>query len=137
LPEKLQHTFTFTDLTLKYSQATKSYVSIGKIGIGNMGELQVNKYVDGRIELVQKRGGDRLTIYLELSPSEWYFFYYSNGVMQALSSKREWNDIIINTNADDRQLKAKDGEKAYSYYISTISRKDKFLKKTGEDLDED
>ncbi len=137
LPEKLAHTISFTDLTLKYNHSTKSYVSIGKIGIGTMGELQINKYVTGRVELSQKRSGDRLTIYIEISPSEWYFFYYSAGVMQALSSKREWNDIIINTNADDRQLKAKDGEKAYSYYISTISRKDKFLKKTGDDLDEE
>ena len=89
-------------------------------------------FQEGHVELIQKRGGDRLTMYFELAPSEWYFFYYYNGLMQAFSSNKIWNDIIINTDSEKRKLKAKDGEKAYHYYISTSSKKKKFLQKMGD-----
>ena len=49
--------------------------------------------------------------------------------MQAISSFKEFNDYITNAKADSRQISAKDGQKAYSYYISTAKRKDAFLKK--------
>jgi hypothetical protein len=135
LPEKLEHTITFSDLTLKYNKATKSYVSQGKIGISTIGKAQVNKYVNGKMELSQKRSGDRLTFYLDVG-TDWFFFDYYNGLMSVFSSKKEWNDIIINTKDENRELKAKDGEKAYRFYISTTSRKDKFLKKISEGGDE-
>ncbi len=136
LPEILEHTISFTDLTLKYNETRKSYVSEGKIGIGVIGKTQINKYVNGRVEMSQKRSGDRLTVYLEVSSGEWYFFDYYNGIMYAISSNKEFNDIIINTKAEDREVKAGDGEKRYSYQLSTSSRKDKFLKNTGGDTDE-
>lgn len=137
MPEKLEHTITFSDLTLKYNKATRTYLSVGKIGISSIGKTQVNKYVNGKIEMVLKRGSEKLTIYLEVSSGEWYFFTYSNGLMQAISSNKEWNDIIINTKADDRQLSAKGGEKSYNYYISTTSRKDKWLKKMNQNSGEE
>lgn len=130
MPEKLIHTFTFVDVNFSYNKITKSYVSEGKIGISMLGKTQINRYVDGRIELQLRRGGDRLTFYLEVEPSVWFFFSYANGLMQAFSSEKAFNDFIINANPESRQLSAKDGEKAYSYYISTQRRKDAFLKKT-------
>ena len=87
------------------------------------------------MELSQKRSGDRLTFYLDVG-TDWFFFDYYNGLMSVFSSKKEWNDIIINTKDENRELKAKDGEKAYRFYISTTSRKDKFLKKISEGGDE-
>lgn len=135
LPEKLEHTITFSDLTLKYNEKTKSYISQGKIGISTVGKIQVNKYVDGKMELSQKRSGDRLTFYLDIG-SDWFFFDYYNGLMSVFSSKKEYNDIVINTKDEDRELKAKDGEKAYRFYISTTSRKNKFLKKINDGSEE-
>lgn len=136
VPELLSHTITFSDLTLKYSDKTKTYLSQGKIGIASINKTQINKYVKGYIELTQKRGGDRLTFYFELG-QKWYFFDYYNGLMSVFSSAKEWNDIIINTKAENRELKAKDGEKFYRFYISSSARKDKFLKKIASGIDDD
>ena len=135
VPELLSHTITFSDLTLKYSDKTKTYVSQGKLGIGSINKTQIHKYVNGHIELTQKRGGDRLTIYLDLG-QKWYFFDYYNGLMSVFSSAKEWNDIIINTKAENRELKAKDGEKFYRFYISSSARKDRFLKKIASGIDD-
>lgn len=129
-PDKLIHTITFIDLNLEFNKELKSYVSVGPIGIGSIGKTQINRYVEGRLELQMRRGGDRLTFYLEVEPSLWFYFSYQNGLMQAFSSEKEFNDFIINAKPESRQLSAKDGEKAYSYYISTARRKDAFLKKT-------
>jgi hypothetical protein len=130
VPDPLVHTITFIDMNLVYNKDSKSYVSTGPIGIGSFGKNQVNRYVSGRLELQLRRGGDRLSFYLEVEPSVWYYFSYANGLMQAFSSDKIFNDFIINTKAENRSISAKDGEKAYSYYISTARRKDAFLKKT-------
>lgn len=128
-PKELEHTITFTDIKFIFNPATKSYVSEGKIGINTIGKHQINRYVDGKIELQLRRGGDRLSFYVETSPNNWFYFNYANGLMQAISSFKEFNDYITNAKADSRQISAKDGQKAYSYYISTAKRKDAFLKK--------
>jgi hypothetical protein len=130
VPEMLIHTITFVDLNLEYNKETKSYISVGQIGIGSIGRNQINRYVEGRLEIQMRRAGDRLTFYLEIEPSVWFFFSYQNGLMQAFSSEKAFNDYIINAKPEARQLSARDGEKAYSYYISTVRRKEAFIKKT-------
>lgn len=137
-PSNLEKTITFTDITFQYNKKTRSYVSKGKIGIGWIGSEQIYKYVDGIIELTQRRGGDRLTMYFSVG-SDWFFFDYANNSMLAISSIKEWNDLIINTKPEQRELKSKDNEPAYNYYIAPISRKNRFLKKhmEGENLKEE
>lgn len=129
MPEELVHTMVFTDLTLKYNAVTRSYTSVGDIGIGSIGETQINRYVEGKVELIQKRGGDRLTIYLELARGEWYFFEYKAFNMRAFSSNKEWNQIIIDTDSDKRMIKADKDGKQYTYYVSSKAAKKKFLRK--------
>lgn len=128
-PDLLDHTFTLVDVNFVYNPSTRSYVSVGQIGIGSLGKNQVNRYVNGAIEIQLRRGGDRLQMYLEVSPSEWFYFNYANGLMQGFSSINAFNEAITNTKAEDRALKAKDDERAYSYWVSTLRRKDAFLKK--------
>jgi len=127
-PSKLKKTITFTNLTMQYNRKTRSFVSTGKIGIGWIGDEQIYKYVDGKIELIPRKSGDKLTIYLTIG-SDWFFFDYGNGSMLALSSIKEWNDLIVNTKSENRELKAKDNEPAYQYYVAPLSRKNKFVKK--------
>ena len=68
-PDELKKTFVFSDLKMHWNKDTRSYTSGGKIGVGNINKTQVNKFVDGRIEIIKKRGGDILNIYLELDPN--------------------------------------------------------------------
>lgn len=136
MPDKLKYTITFIDLNLKFDPATKSYISVGPIGIGTIGETQINKYVQGVLQLQLRRGGDRLTFYLEPEPSVWFYFSYSAGLMQAISSEKQFNDFIVNTKPEARQLQSRGDQPAYSYYISTVRRKDAFLKKTASEEDE-
>ncbi len=130
-PDELKCAIFFNDLNMKWDSRTRSYLSSGKLGIGNINKTQVNKYVDGRLQIVKKRGGDILNIYMELDGSNWYFFSYSRGLMQAISSNESFNNIIKELKTDKRQMKTEKGQAAYQFGLSTLRKKDEFVKKTG------
>jgi hypothetical protein len=132
LPDELRKTFFLTDVKMKWNKDTRSYSSIGKIGIGNIDKTQINKYVDGKIELAKKRGGDVLNIYLEIDANNWYYFNYTRGTMLSVSSNESYNTILKELKADKRE-KAGDKDKNepnYYYNICPPSKKTQFLRKS-------
>lgn len=128
IPKEIKTTIFFSDLKLKWDSKARSYFSEGKIGIGNIGDYQINKYVDGHIVLTKKRSGNVLTMYLQLDDGWWYYFEYARGVMRVVSSIDEYNLIISSTKPDDRRLKAEKGKKPYSYYPTNVNIVKKFLR---------
>ena len=128
-PKELNKTMFLNDVKLKWNPDTRSYQSTGKIGIGNIYKDQVNRMVEGNIELIKKRGGDVLNIYFELDGKNWYFFSYSRFVMQAISSDEEFNNIIKETKPDKRKLKQEKGKPQYSYMPSSKRKKTDFQRR--------
>ncbi len=136
-PSELKHTLLLTDVQFKWDSETKSYISQGPIGIGSINKAQINKYVNGYIEIVKKRSGDEITVYLEPEESEWYFFNYRRGIMQIISSDKIFNEIIRETKPEDRKMKTKGKEMSYSYTLSSLRKKKSFLKKFQPDVIEE
>ncbi len=128
-PEELRHTFFFSDIKFIWNQKTRSYTSSGLLGLGGIYKNQFNKYVNGYIEIEKQRSGDAISIYLEVSSSEWYFFNYKRGIMQVISSNEEFNKIIKETKSKDKSIEVKKGETPYSYTISTVKKKESFVNK--------
>ena len=128
MPESFKKTLVFNDLKMKWNNESKSYQSFSKIGISNIYSKQINKYVDGKVELIKKRSGDILTIYLEINQNNWYFFSYTRGVMQAISSNVEFNTAITETKPDKRKSKAEKGQEPYQFMYSTERKKTDFLR---------
>jgi len=129
MPNELLHTLVFTDLKLKWNDSTSSYISDGLIGLGNINKKQINKSVEGYIELVKKRSGDILTIYLQATEDKWYFFSYQRGLMQAISSNEDFNTIVKEVKAAKRKMKAEKGKAPYQYIISSVRKKKSFVQK--------
>ena len=129
LPEELKKALVFNDVKFKWDDVNKRYKSFSKIGISNIGKEQVNKYVDGKIEIVKKRSGDILNIYLEIDKNNWYFFNYTRGMMQAISSDADFNTIIQETKPDKRKAKAEKGQEPYQFMYSSDKKKIDFLRK--------
>jgi hypothetical protein len=129
LPNELEHSIFFNNVDFIWNKETKAYQSIGDIGIGNINDKQVNKNIKGKIELDKKRSGNRLTMYLEIDKSTWFFFEYHHGVMFARSSIDEFNTIITETKEDKREFKDPLKKNPYSYILSPRSKKTKFLKR--------
>lgn len=133
VPKSLDKTLVFNDLKMRWNDDSKSYRSFGKLGLSNIKNKQINKYVEGKVELVKKRSGDILTIYIEIDRNNWYFFSYTRGIMQAVSSNADFNSAIIDTKPDKRKSKIKGkGKQPYQYMYSTQRKKKDFLRKFDE-----
>jgi hypothetical protein len=129
-PSELQHTLFIADVKFKWNYATRSYVSVGPIGIGSIGKEQINRYVDGYIEIERKRTGDVLNIYLEMgNGKDWYFFNYRNNLMQTISSNTTYNDIIRELKDGERTVKEDKKGEEYTFIISNLRKKTDFLRR--------
>ena len=79
LPKEFTYELLLNDVKLFWNEATSSFRSSGKIGIGFIGPQPVNVYVDGYIEIQRRRSGDMIDIYLKADQSTWYYFSYFKG----------------------------------------------------------
>ncbi len=132
VPE-LNHTLFITNVKLVWNQASRSYRSEGKISLGSINGNQINKQLDGYIELTKRRNGDLVDIYLGLDRSNWYYFGYTRGVMSVLSSNREFNLAIEEEKTSQRKMKTARDEVAYLYVLSDPRKKAMFLRRVQED----
>jgi hypothetical protein len=128
IPDELNKTLIISEVRLVYHPETRSFVSEGQIGVGMVGEQTVNKYFDGHMEIVRKRSGDIIQIYLEIDRRHWYFFNHTGNLMQTISSENDYNRIITDEDAGDRMDKKEKGEATYRYIISTTQKKNRFLR---------
>ena len=131
-PEELEKTMVITDIKLNWDVKTRTYLSDGEIGIGNLYKTQVNRLTEGIVEIVKKRSGDKITIYLEPSEGVFYYFSYMRGVLRVTSSNEEFNTIMKETKTDDRKMKIKKGEKTFMWYAASPKEAIKFKKKFEE-----
>jgi hypothetical protein len=129
LPAQLIKTLILTDLTMRWDPRLKSYISSGPFGIAGIQKDLVNRRVEGYVEIGKRRTGDILNVYIETGQNTWYYFTYGNGVMQAISSNNEFNNILAGIKEDKRTIKGKTEEDGYQYIISTPERRIAFLRK--------
>ncbi|MBL55581.1 MAG: hypothetical protein CMP61_00195 [Flavobacteriales bacterium] len=125
--KEVRHNIMFSDVKMEWDQTTQSFKSQGnKIGIGVIDKKQVNKFVNGHIELVRKKTRERLTIYIEIDEETWYFFDYNNGVMRVISSDAAFNAIITELKPDKREFKGPKEKGPYSFMLGTERSMRKF-----------
>ncbi|MCF6365599.1 MAG: hypothetical protein L3J35_05290 [Bacteroidales bacterium] len=124
-PDKLKKTIVFTNLAFKWDAESKSFKSIGKIGISNIGNQMINKYVNGYIQIRKRRTGDKIFIYLETSEKEWFFFTFSGGIMRTLSSVSEYNQTIADLKTKYKKQKTEKG--IFNYMLTNTETKNLFI----------
>ncbi|MEI7895787.1 MAG: hypothetical protein WCJ26_02030 [bacterium] len=130
LPEALERTIFLADVNMKYDTIGRSFISYGSIGIASIGKKQVNRSAKGIIEITKKRTADEFTIYLELSPNDWFFFYYRDNEWQALSSDLTFNDMIReDAQSSSEQKRVRNLAKGFRYTVATERKKRDFLRK--------
>ena len=132
IPEELVHTFFLPDVKLYWNSITRSYMSKGPFAVANIGKIPVNRYVDGFIELVKKRSGDEMNLYIEVTDRLWYYFNYKNNILQTISSDMPYNVRITDLKSDRRIYKDNDQEEQYEYVISGRRKRIDFLRKMDE-----
>lgn len=127
IPPDWKYTIFFNDLPLKWNQDSRSFRYKGKVGIGNIGNIQVNKKVEAYVELVEKGSGDIFDIYLRVDERTYYYIAYSPGGLQVLSSNREFNNIVFDLKPGNRRIKSNPGQADYIYSLSAPRRMQLFI----------
>ena len=119
IPKGLESTITFADLKMTWDQSNTSFISKGKIGVGSIGGIQVNKLVNGFVEIYKRNTGDWMIAYLELSPDKYYVFYYNRGAMQVSSHNALFTDPIKEMRTRERRVKVPAGQIPYNFVVGT------------------
>jgi hypothetical protein len=129
LPKEFNYEIFLNDVNLYWNEATSSFRSKGKIGIGYIGTQPVNVYVDGYVEIQRRRSGDMFDIYLKADESTWYYFSYVRGSMMTQSGNNAYNTLIANTKLSMRKHPDSSVRLPYTYMISVEDRLGRFLQR--------
>jgi hypothetical protein len=129
LPKEFNFEIFLNDVNLYWNEASSSFRSKGKIGIGYIGSQPVNTYVDGFVEIQRRRSGDMFDIYLKADESTWYYFSYIRGSMMTQSGNNGYNTLIANIKLSQRKHPDSSVRQPYTYMISVEDRLGKFLQR--------
>ena len=137
LPKELESTISFSELRLRWDHTNRSFVSVGKLGIGSIGNVQVNKKVDGFVEIIKRNTGDWMMVYVELSPEKYYVFYYVRGSLQVSSHNSLFTDPINAMKNRERRVRVKAGQIPFNFLVGTrreLQRaRERYAELTGRD----
>lgn len=97
----------------------------GPFTLASAGKNGVHKEIDGAIEIIEKRTGDIVSVYLEYSKKKWYFFTYTRGLLQAVSSSKDFNSTLMNLKESNRKFHS--GNTLFSYHLCSLLRKNEFM----------
>ena len=128
LPHSMTKNFIFNNVKMTYHPDSRSFISHGPVGVGMINGNPVYKYFDGHIQLVRRRSGDELNIYLEVDRGHWYFFNYKGNLMQASSSRSDFNSTLREIKPDKQKIKKGKDNAAYRFVPGESGAKNRFLR---------
>ncbi|WP_259015481.1 hypothetical protein [Emticicia fluvialis] len=89
------NTIVFSDLQLVWEPKQNAYRSVGKLGVSNIGETDINAKINGYVEIRKNPvTGDEVYVFLELSPESWYYMGYKENEMGIISSDDAFNALV-------------------------------------------
>jgi hypothetical protein len=129
MPDELRHSLFITNVKMVWNNETRSFRSVGPISIGSIDKYSINRKMEGNIEIVRKRSGDILNIYLAPPNSPWFFFSYTRGLLQSISSYSGYNEAISKVKPEKRISKGEKDQQPYEFMLSTDRKVKDFLRK--------
>jgi hypothetical protein len=122
VPDVLNNGIFFTELEFYWNPQKLAFQTKGNLGVGNILKSQVNKYLEGHIEIAKKAAGDRFTIYLRTKSNHWYFFSYVNEVMEAVATDDKFNAAV--KDAKKNKLEREKGKARYRFTLTNKNKAD-------------
>lgn len=125
-PQELERTFVFSYVDFVWDTVASAYRSVGQLGLHSVLGRDVNKMVDGYIEIAKLYAGHILTIYFELD-DKWYFFHYNREAMQFVAAESHFNLAIEAIKESNRVMNVQRREAQYRYHLSSEAVKNNFV----------
>lgn len=133
LPATFNQSMHLTNVHLKWNHKTRSYRSTGNLTIVSILGRSINKNVEAYMEITRRRSGDLFDLYFKINETTWYYIAYTPGVLHVLSSNKAFNEPLLEIKGDKRRIKGEHGIVAYNYVVSTLDKKNRFLKRWAAD----
>ncbi len=127
VPDELAKNFLFSDVNMTYHSNSRSFISDGPIGVVMIQGKPVYKYFDGYIQLIRRRTGDVLHVYLELDRNHWYYFTHRGSLLQTASSRTDYNKAVEDIKPSKRRERGS-GETGYRYMLTDSQARNRFLR---------
>jgi hypothetical protein len=100
---KFNATLVLSSVNLRWSAPQNAFYSVGKIGVSNLGNTDINAEMVGMVEIRKSTRGDEISIYLESSEDVWYYFDWQQDKLAMVSSTQEINDFIAVKSKDKKE----------------------------------
>ncbi|MGQ1787208.1 hypothetical protein [Saccharicrinis sp. GN24d3] len=127
LHESINNMFLLGNIDFKFDGKTHAYIADGKADLAMIKNNIINKKVDIKAEIVKKRSGNSIDLFLSFDKDTWFYFAYKAKMMYTLSSNEAFNNIVSTLKPDER--KAKSG--GFTFIKSPASRLNHFISKFG------
>lgn len=128
LPDELEVQLFLVDIDFVWDKNKGAFVSEGKIGVATIQKKQIFKSVEGKIAIYKRRTGDEISIYLNITGSNYYFFNYKRGLLQAYSTNEDFNKIITETKKDKTKFNAPKGKEDLTFMLGAKTKAAAFLR---------
>ena len=121
---KLNAAMVLANTNLRWSEKFNAFYSVGKLGVSNLHNVDINAQMDGYVEIRKGGNGDELSLYIAASDEVWAFYDYhptgngGGGQLAIITSDQETNDrltALLNNNKGKSPLQivpAAEDEKA-------------------------
>lgn len=130
VPKELENMLFLSQMSLYWDEEKRSFLSDGPIGIGNIGDMPVNRKVEGLFEITRNRR--RFETYLFLEPGDdYYYWQYVRGSMQFFTPNNETMVLMRDVETDDRTIEPDDENARYIYGPTSRGRVSLFLRRHG------
>lgn len=127
LNEVVNNMFLFGNIDFVFDGVSHAYIADGTADLTMIKNNVINKKVNVKAEIVKKRSGNSIDLFLSFDKDTWYYFAYKAKMMYTLSSDEAFNTTISTLKSDER--KAKSG--GFTFIQSPASRLNRFIKKFG------
>lgn len=101
-------------VNLKWSKQSNAFYSVGKIGVSNVSNIDLNMELDGFIEIRKTPEGDIITVILEMTDGTWYHFTYDGFSFGSFSSNEAYNTTVLKSNTGGNKIGS------FRTYLTTI-----------------
>lgn len=136
IPQAMNQSILFSNIAFTWNTSTNSYIARDNIHVAMINGKPVNKKMDGFIEIVKQKFGDKLYIYLTPDQNSYYLFYYFRGMMRTTSSNRKFVKAIEEVPNRKRDIKEGLTNTVYRYLLSTQTSFARFKKHMNDVLKE-
>lgn len=91
----LNKSLVLSAVSLRWSEEQSAFYSVGKLGVSNVGGVDINASLEGHLEIRKNPGaGDDVFVYLEASPEVWYYWGFRQNQLGLVSSDGDFNNAL-------------------------------------------